>query len=125
MLFFLGCFLFCLFIKGRSPNYQVCKLDQGVIDVTLQSDPIAYELFVKKSVSTVEGIPQWTNEKLTPDKHISKESQSDTDTSYDKPPLCLFLYGGDITSILHHCNWILLQKVNTRIVGRDNLKTSI
>ncbi|KAF5766574.1 putative AAA domain-containing protein, R3H [Helianthus annuus] len=78
-------------LSGRSPNYQVCK---GVIDVTLQSDPIAYESFVKKSVSTVEGgIPQWTNEKLTPDKHISKESQSDTDTSYDKPPLCLFLYG--------------------------------
>ncbi|KAJ0694891.1 putative AAA domain-containing protein, R3H [Helianthus annuus] len=81
-------------LSGRSPNYQVCKLDQGVIDVTLQSDPIAYESFVKKSVSTVEGgIPQWTTEKLTPDKHISKESQSDTDTSYDKPPLCLFLYG--------------------------------
>ncbi|KAI7734563.1 hypothetical protein M8C21_023734, partial [Ambrosia artemisiifolia] len=85
-------------LSGRSPNYQVCKLNQGEIDVTLQSDPIAYESFVKKSVSTVEGIPQWTNEKLTPDKQISKESQSDTDNSYDKPSLCLFLYGVSETS---------------------------
>ncbi|KAK1424066.1 hypothetical protein QVD17_19378 [Tagetes erecta] len=80
-------------LSGRYPNYQLCKLNQEVMDVTLQSDPIAHESFVKKSVSTIEGIPQWTNEKLTSDKHISKESQSHTDNSYDKPPLCLYLCG--------------------------------
>ncbi|KAI3695254.1 hypothetical protein L1987_78248 [Smallanthus sonchifolius] len=85
-------------LSGRSPNYQVCKLNHGVIDVTLQSDPIAHETFVKKSISTIEGIPDRTNEKLTPDKHGSKESQSDTDNSYDKPPLCLYLYGVSETS---------------------------
>lgn len=79
--------------EGRSPKYQVCKLNQGVIDVTLQTDPIALDSFVKKSVTTVESIPQWTNEKFTPEKHISKESQIDRENSYDKQPLYLFLYG--------------------------------
>ncbi|KVI10459.1 AAA+ ATPase domain-containing protein [Cynara cardunculus var. scolymus] len=80
-------------LSGRSPKYQVCKLNQGEVDVTLQNDPIAHDSFVKKSVTTIEGIPQWTNEKLTSNKHISKESRSDKENSYDKPPLCLFLYG--------------------------------
>lgn len=80
-------------LSGRSPKYQVCKLNQAEVDVTLQNDPIAHDSFVKKSVTTIEGIPQWTDEKLTSDKHISKESQSDKENSYDKPPLCLFLYG--------------------------------
>ncbi|XP_076896442.1 protein SEEDLING PLASTID DEVELOPMENT 1-like [Bidens hawaiensis] len=87
-------------LAGRSPNYQICKLNQGVIDVTLQNDqnPIAYEAFVKKSVSMIEGIPQWTNEKLTPVKNISQEPQIDTDSSNDKPSLCLYLYGVSETS---------------------------
>ncbi|KAD5318160.1 hypothetical protein E3N88_18106 [Mikania micrantha] len=85
-------------LSGRSPNYQVCKLNQGVINVTSQSDPIAHELFVKKTVSTIEGIPHWTNEKLTIEKHISIESQSETDNSYEKAPLCLYLYGVSETS---------------------------
>ncbi|KAK9070588.1 hypothetical protein SSX86_010990 [Deinandra increscens subsp. villosa] len=90
-------------LSGRSPNYQVCKLNHGVIDVTLQSDPIAHESFIKKS----QGIPHWTNEKLTPAKHISKESQSDTDNSYEKPSLCLYLYGVSETSsrqVFKHLN---------------------
>ncbi|KAI3753702.1 hypothetical protein L2E82_25763 [Cichorium intybus] len=87
-------------LSGRSPKYQVCKLNDGVVDVTLQNDFIAPDSFVKKSVTTIEGIPQWSNDHLTPDKHISKESQSEKDKSYDKPPLCLFLYGVSETSVV-------------------------
>ncbi|XP_071733664.1 protein SEEDLING PLASTID DEVELOPMENT 1-like [Rutidosis leptorrhynchoides] len=86
-------------LSGRSPKYQICKLDEGVIDVTLQSDTLAYDSFVKKSVDTIDGIPPWTSEKLTPEKLIANDSQSDRDNPYDKPPLCLFLYGVSETSV--------------------------
>ncbi|KAL7593026.1 hypothetical protein Lser_V15G35109 [Lactuca serriola] len=84
-------------LSGRSPKYQICKLD-GVLDATLQSDQIVPDSFVKKSVTTIE----MANDHLTPDKHISKESQSEKDKSYDKhkPPLCLFLYGVSETSVM-------------------------
>ncbi|GJV63597.1 P-loop containing nucleoside triphosphate hydrolase superfamily protein [Tanacetum coccineum] len=86
-------------LSGRSPNYQVCKFNQGVENITLQSDPIAYDSFIKKSVTTIEGIPQWIDEKRTPDKQVSKESQSDRENTYDRPPLCLYLYGVSETSV--------------------------
>lgn len=87
-------------LSGRSPNYQVCKFNQGVENISLQSDPIAYDSFIKKSVTTIEGIPQWIDEKRTPDKQVSKESQSDGENTYDRPSLCLFLYGVSETSVL-------------------------
>ncbi|CAH1435612.1 unnamed protein product [Lactuca virosa] len=56
-------------VYGRSPKYQICKLNEGVLDATLQSDQIVPDSFVKKSVTTIE----MKNDHLTPDKHISKD----------------------------------------------------
>nr|XP_043619468.1 protein SEEDLING PLASTID DEVELOPMENT 1 [Erigeron canadensis] len=104
-------------LSGRSPRYQICKLNEGVIDDPLQSDSIAYDSFVKKSVDTIEGTT-WNNEKLTPDRKISKESQSEIENSYDKPPLCLFLYGVSETSARHVFNHL---KMDSAVEYTENI----
>ncbi|GJR99713.1 P-loop containing nucleoside triphosphate hydrolase superfamily protein [Tanacetum coccineum] len=81
-------------LSGRSPNYQVCKFNQGVENITLQSDPIAYDSFIKKSVTTIEGIPQWIDEKRTPDKQVSNRSLKRPENTYDRIHPCVYICMG-------------------------------
>ncbi|KAL4554349.1 hypothetical protein LXL04_039570 [Taraxacum kok-saghyz] len=103
-------------LKGRTPRYQVCKLHEGAIDMTLQTDPILPDSFVKKSVNgtTIEGIPHWTrtNDHFTPNnKHATKESRSEKEKEKEKvqPTLCLFLYGVSETSVVQVFNHLKME----------------
>ncbi|KAL4555102.1 hypothetical protein LXL04_037713 [Taraxacum kok-saghyz] len=103
-------------LSGRTPRYQVCKLHEGAIDMTLQTDPILPDSFVKKSVNgtTIEGIPHWTrtNDHFTPDnKHATKESRSEKEKEKEKvqPTLCLFLYGVSETSVVQVFNHLKME----------------
>uniref|UniRef100_A0A5B7ARP5 AAA+ ATPase domain-containing protein n=1 Tax=Davidia involucrata TaxID=16924 RepID=A0A5B7ARP5_DAVIN len=88
-------------LSGRSPSYEICKINKGLEDENVQMETFIHDSFDKKNETMVEDVTVRNDERSSHNEFISEIPPSMGERSCaDRIPLHMFVYGILETSVI-------------------------